>query len=346
MTLTEFSYYSRRMYPFLIILVLAGLVFFYAARVFLLYLEANTPKKVYINATFGKIKKPTLTKTQSGNFHFTLDTVEGQPITATASGQVYFLPQSPSKFGFREKIYLMAKNLGFDASVKHQLNNTEATFSDLKQKLSIDITNFNYTYEYDLIKDKNVFVNTSIPAQKSAEEKATDFMRSVGRYPDELVKGSKKTLYYVYDQNKNQLTPAPRPQDANVVEVDFYRPDVDPFPVVSPQYFNSQNYVIMVFNDTGFKVIKAQVRFFEKSESQIGNYPLITGNAAFKNLQEGKSLVVFSLPGIQNVTIKKMFLAYLDPDLSQGYLQPVYVFLGNDDFVGYVPAIRDDYSTE
>jgi GTP cyclohydrolase III len=38
-----------------------------------------------------------------------------------------------------------------------------------------------------------------------------------------------------------------------------------------------------------------------------------------------------------------MFLAYLDLDAYAEYVQPVYVFLGNDNFVGYVPAIDDKY---
>jgi hypothetical protein len=38
-----------------------------------------------------------------------------------------------------------------------------------------------------------------------------------------------------------------------------------------------------------------------------------------------------------------MFLGYYDPDIYQKYLQPVYVFLGNNGFVAYVPAIKEEY---
>ncbi len=41
-----------------------------------------------------------------------------------------------------------------------------------------------------------------------------------------------------------------------------------------------------------------------------------------------------------------MFLGYYDADLYQEYLQPVYVFLGSDNYVGYIPAVRSDYVSE
>ena len=41
-----------------------------------------------------------------------------------------------------------------------------------------------------------------------------------------------------------------------------------------------------------------------------------------------------------------MFLGYYDPDVYQEYLQPMYVFLGDNNFVAYLPAITDDYFNE
>ena len=51
--------------------------------------------------------------------------------------------------------------------------------------------------------------------------------------------------------------------------------------------------------------------------------------------------VVAGTQGQKNVTIKSMKLGYFDPDIYQNYLQPVYVFLGEGDFVGYVPAVKN-----
>jgi hypothetical protein len=351
MTLTEVSYYSRRFAPLAVIAVLVLLIFFYAGRLLLLYLAAQQPKTTFVDATFGKIKQPAIeTATPDGKLTYILDTVEGQPITATDSAKVFFLPPTTTKFGFREKIYLMAKTFGFDTNVvKHTLEGSNAVFVDDIRKLTIDITNFNFTYEYDMKKDPTLLLNTKVPNPKEVEEEAIEFLRTVGRYPEELAQGKMITLYHEYDISENTLSPADRPQDANVIEVDFYRPDIEAFPqnltVVSPRYFNSQNYVIMVVNNDGFRIVKAQVKFFEKSEEQVGIYPVKTGDQAFADLQAGKALILPLPYGSNDVLIKKMFMAYLDPEVYQEYLQPVYVFLGDGDFAAYVPAVTDEYLT-
>ncbi|KKQ73667.1 MAG: hypothetical protein US95_C0050G0001, partial [Candidatus Woesebacteria bacterium GW2011_GWB1_38_5] len=44
-----------------------------------------------------------------------------------------------------------------------------------------------------------------------------------------------------------------------------------------------------------------------------------------------------------NIVIRKVYLAYYDPDQYTEYYQPVIVFEGDDDFTAYVSAIIDDY---
>jgi len=349
MTLTEISYYSRKMLPFLVLIVLIFFIFFYAIRLFFLYLQLNRPKSLSINPIFNKISQPKIAgASSSAGINFTLDTIEGEPITATETAKIYFLPESVSRFGIREKAYLVAKAFGFDTTVvKHNLvNDNSYVFNDGKQNLSIDITNFNFKYIYQFAGDKNLFDNTRIPTKGEIEEKATSFLKQINRYPEELAQGKSNVIYLRYDSLYKRLSVAARAQDANVVEIDFYRPDIDGFSTVSPTYFNSQNSMIMVFHADDFKILKAQVQFFEKSDEQVGIYPVKTGVQAWADLKDGQGIVVSAANGLKNIVIKKMFYGYFDPDSYQEYLQPVYVFLGDGNFVGYVPAVSANYLTE
>jgi hypothetical protein len=102
----------------------------------------------------------------------------------------------------------------------------------------------------------------------------------------------------------------------------------------------------MMFRTDGtFKVLRSQIKFFDKSVEQVGVYPIRSGDEAFADLKKGKGFIV-SLPPVTKITIRKMFLGYFDPDVFQEYLQPVYVFLGDGDFVGYVPAVSGQYLVE
>ena len=151
----------------------------------------------------------------------------------------------------------------------------------------------------------------------------------------------KKKSGFSNDVRKIFLTK--KEQKANMIEVDFYRPDLSPYIVVSPEYFNSQNYVMMVQHESNFKIVKAQVHFYEKSSAQIGIYPVKTGEAAWEALKQGGGWVIQNPNALTSVVVKEMFMGYLDPNIYQEYLQPVYVFLGEDNFVAYVPAIADNY---
>ena len=102
----------------------------------------------------------------------------------------------------------------------------------------------------------------------------------------------------------------------------------------------------MLFGDTDYKVIKAKVSFYEKSDEQTGVYPLKTGEQAWKDFSSGKGTVVAAAAGVSQISIKKMYLAYFDPASQQDYLQPVYVFLGDNNFAGYLPALDDQFLKE
>lgn len=355
MTLTEISYYSRKYLPFFIIFCLFVIVFFYIIKLFFLYLQTQPQQKVIeTHPVFGSIKRPVIKEgSTSASFQYVLDTIEGQPVTATETAKVFSLPPSYSRMKFLQQIYLMAKAVGFDTeTVKHTLVGTDATFDDGKQKMTIDITNYNFVYEFNIknLDSEEFSISNTLPSQRDIEDKAINFLIAVGRYPEELAQGKRNLVYMTYRADNNQLMPAPENQTTNMVEVDFYRPDItgspSDYPIVSPSYFNSQNYVMIAFGKDSFQVIKAQVKFFEKSSDQYGIYPLKSGDAAWEELKVNKGIIVSDTTGISTVNIKKMFLGYFDPDVYQEYLQPVYVFLGDNNFVGYVPAVDNKYLSD
>lgn len=330
--------------PYVVLFGLVFLIIFYSFKLYFVYLEASKQEVTYTKITFGKITQPLLKDaTSSAGFDFTLDTIEGVPVTATGSATVYFLPDTPTRFGYREKIYLMAKTFGFDSeTIKHELDGKIATFEERGSKLSIDISNFNFNFSKNLQIES--FVTGTINLSKTEIiNKAVDFLKKTGRYPDELSRGTTNVIYLKYDAAHGDFINVERASEASAVEIDFYRPTVQDFPVATPKFFNSHNYVIMNFKEGEPNIIRSNMAFYEKSDEQTGVYPLKTGEEAWMKLKAGQGRIVAGRVGAKSVTIKKMFTAYLDPDIYQTYLQPVYVFLGDDDFVAYVTAVKDEY---
>lgn len=343
MSLTELSYYFRKYLPYFILFCLIFLIFFYSVKLTLIYLENNKTVTIYTNPIFGPVSRPEIPRSSSSaGLKFTLDTIEGHPVTATDTARVFFLPQYNPRFGYSEKIYLMAKSFGFDTEmVKHQLSGKIATFSDSEKTLTIDISNFNYKFDRKV--DNNLFLSSqlTIPTKTIIENKTVDFLKKIGRYPSELGKGTIKVIYLKYNPINQNFVNVEKSSQAQLVEIDFYRPDIDDYSIVTPKFFNSQNYVIMLFQGNDYQVIKSQIAFFEKSEEQVGTYWIKTGEEAWSELNSGLGFVVAGTQGQKNIVIKDMKLRYFDPDIYQNYLQPVYVFLGEGNFVGYVPAVKN-----
>ncbi len=354
MTLTEVSYYARKYMPFAILSVLVVLILYYSVKLTFIYIEAQKPVVLPLDTSLGKIIVPQISKSSSSaNLKFKLDTVEGEPVIATEAAKVFFIPKNVPRFGYLEKIALVAKTLGFEISnITRQQEGNTFSFQGDNQSLSIDNATFNFTYDYDFQKDQSVFTDVVTPQKSDAERTASDFLKKIGRYPDELAQGKTNTIFMKYDPVENKVTPLQDRTDANLVEVDFYRPDIEGVPVVTPGYFNSQNYVMMVFYGDNVekppKILRAQIKFFDKSSDQVGFYPLKSGKQAYEELSTGSpsAQVVSNKSTSGKITIKKLFLGYFDPEIYQEFLQPVFVFVGSDDFVGYVPAISSEYAVQ
>lgn len=344
MTLTELSYYVRKAAPLLIIFTLILFIFYYSIKLIFLLTEKPKTPSLLINPLFDKIEKPELKQAiPSGGFSYILDNIEGKPVTATLAAKVFFIPEPQSRLTYRSRILLMAKQFGFNTDItKYKLINDEAFFSDNDKKLYINIKNYNFQYEYDFGQHQEIFTQAVLPQEKDIEQKTIEFLKSIDRYPDDLAKGKINFLYFNYISANNSISPSSF-KDANIVELDFFPQAVDNYPVFYEKFQSSPNHVIATFINGEIKILKAKIAYFEKVYDQFGVYPLKTGDQAYEELISGKGLIISNETNKKQITINKMFLSYLDLESYFPYFQPVYVFLGADNFVAYVFAVSNDY---
>lgn len=355
MTLTDFSYYFRKYLPAAIIGLVFLFVLYFFFIAFFAYLKSQRPKPLMINPVFNILPMSQLVDPDDpnqkplsfpANAEFIIDTIEGRAITASDTANVYFLPNTTTKLGYVQYAYLMSKTAGFAPDSKYSISGKNLTFDDGIRKLVIDVSSFNFEYKYNYENEPSLFVNTFIPEEQQILEQAKSFLRNVGRYPDELAQGKQHITLFRYDTITKEFTQVQNAAEANAVEVDFFRSDINTFPILPPKYLFSQNYVVMVFHQDNQEeptIIKSQIKFFEKTDQQVGIYPVKTGEQAFEDLKNHKGLVVSPGTNKNPIMIKKMGMGYLDPDFYQQYLQPVYFFIGDNGFIAYVPAIWDQY---
>lgn len=348
MTLTELSYYTRKILPVLII------GFFVSAflSLFIIALfssnQKNYEEQISYKPIFGKLNRISITESLPfpENAEFILDNIEGKPVTATTAANVYFIPKTKTRFGYLETIYQMAKSASFNTEVvRHRLNGSVASFDDDFQTLVIDIGSFNFSYKYRFEDQPDVFLSPQLPPNdEEIKEKAREFLDRMGRFPQELRNGRESVTYFLYDPYKNDFIVTENREEATAVEIDFFRPDENGIPVFSTKYFAGNNFVVFAFPEGNEKVLKAQVQFFEKDSSSFGVYPVKTGEEAWNDLtKRKKGFIITNHSSSKKITITDMFIGYLDPDIYQPYFQPIYVFIGENNFVAYIQAVKDEY---
>jgi len=357
MTLTEISYYSRKFLPIGIIVILVVAILGFGIQLLFLYAKSQSPSstspttaQLPISPIFDRIKPPVIPDARrSSEYQLVLDTFDGtaNPEQATSAAQVYFVPQKTASFGFLSKIYLMAQASGFDTNItQHKLEDKTAVFDDGKRTLRVDIRNFNFEFDYKLTKDDPLGAAPASLADQTIISQANTYLSAMDRYPPDFSAGNTNVIYLAFNPETKQVITVDKIEGANIAEVDYYSPDLNGYPVVTSTYYNSPDFVMVLLNGDQQKVIQSKVSYFDRSEDQVGIYPLKTPQQAWDELQSGKGYVVSSEVPAGKMTIKKVFIGYYNPDVYQEYVQPVYVFLGEQKFVAYVPAVSSEYLIE
>jgi hypothetical protein len=72
---------------------------------------------------------------------------------------------------------------------------------------------------------------------------------------------------------------------------------------------------------------------------QVETYPLRSVKSAWQILQAGEGFIAQPNSGDEAVVREVVLGYYEDWFNNQDYLQPIYIFRGDNNFVGYVPAI-------
>ncbi len=72
------------------------------------------------------------------------------------------------------------------------------------------------------------------------------------------------------------------------------------------------------------------------------SYPLKSIDSAWETLKKGDGYIASAEQDLQAVVVRRIYLAYFDAEEAQQFLQPIYVFAGDNSFLAYVPAISDN----
>lgn len=350
MTLTEFSYEAR-----ILIKIGAVILGVFALLGFMLFLfivsfKKSGPQTALLRPSFNKVEKPLFDYAlEQKKLNFVVDTIDGELPVTTSSARVFFIPDQATTLQYLKRIYTIAQGFGFLDTVKHQtVDDTWVKFEDETKILKINIK----TFHLDFIVKPTAELQAQFEATPEANfvnlednfiEFAKEEMSEHDAYPPELASGKTNIVYVRYDLIHQVYYPVKPGEIPQGVRIDFFRVDED-IPVVPPRYFEGHNYVILSPVSSDPTVVALKFSNFEKLNNEPGIYPVITSAEAWNQLTKGNvTTISLSEEPAKTIKIRQIYLAYYDPESYQKYFQPIFVFLGDNSYVGYLPAIVPSY---
>lgn len=336
-TLTETAEIARKM----VVIIIVCIVFIAIALISIPIIAARfrkppPPVAPTADALFGKLPPIAFPQNRSYPASIRLENIEGRPPESTSSAKVYFIPKKSVTLYSRMDALSFAAKLGFTGTPQ-EISDIIYQFTDDegKRTLTLDITNNNL----DLLKtqyDSSYFQNVATIEENQALTQARNYFNNLSLTDQSLTKT--KVSYFIY--NNNQFIETKKNFEAQAVRVDFLRSEVGGLPVITADYDSSATFLNFVPQaNNNLNLIEASWQNFAPDLTNASTYLSISASTAWENLKNGKGFIVRPLNNGTEAVIRNIYLAYFQTKEYQPYLQPVFVFEGDNDFIAVVPAL-------
>ena len=347
-TLTEASIASRKgirytIYAIICLIIARGLILTGIGIYKKIFPAPPTPPTV----AFGKLTKLPFPERQKVNLSFSLETPEGSLPTFSDQAKVYFMPKLASNLLSLDFAQDKANRLGFNIDPQQTTESLYRFFHKTSPStLETNIVTGSFSLSYDLNVDPAP-LSVKPPLPEIARNSIKTFLSGAGLYPKDLETGKFESKYL--KTQSGGFIPANSLSDANLIRIDLFRSDYDSLPVVT-QTTGEGNVWFMVsgIKERGKEVIAGEYYYFPVDETQVATYPIKTADSVWQEFTSGNYYTASTGTTAEGdaIKIRKIYIAYYDAGKYTEFFQPVFVFVGDKDFVGYIPAVTSDYYGE
>lgn len=212
----------------------------------------------------------------------------------------------------------------------------------LNQTLTINVLDGSFKISYPYLTDQMILSSGLVPAKDEAIETAKSYLEGGGKLTADLVEGEKRVSFWKIEDN--ELRPVEAQAEANIVRVDFFRKNLPEEMRIVAADFGRASVSVLISGATveGKKIVEVSYKQTNIDRESFETYPIKAATAAWEDLKVGNYW-----PAADNsskkVAIRKMYLAYFEPVTLTNYMQPIFVFEGDNNFVAYVPAVTEKW---
>ncbi len=343
MSLTYTAYAARRMIKFGGVFIAGFTVTWLLSSAAISAYKAANPPYVAPDVKYGVLPKIVFNNKSFDKKTFTAEMANDSLPTFGDQAKVYIITRSDSTFLALEEDTKTAVALGFKEQPTEISDGVyEFRNSNLNQTLTMNVLENSFQMKYPYQDDQTLLNPASMPTKEQAVSLAKNYLSAGGVLSNDLDNGETKVSYWKISYDG--LTSVSSLSEANAIRVDFFRQDLDDLKILSSE-INSASVSVLV---TGAQVENKKIAEITYKYAQIdrelySTYPIKTSEEAWADLQAGNYWPASDVSG-DRVTIREMYLAYFEPVSLTNYIQPIYVFEGDNNFVAYVPALSGKYN--
>jgi hypothetical protein len=340
-TLTEAAYYGRKFIKYgsivLILYIVIRLGFFLFTR---WWEETHPVKPPPPKCEFGKLPQLPFPIQVKPSLGFQLETISGTTEEFDDQAKVYLMPVKRSNLLALERATEMARKMGFlfDPS---QISETQYIWTKeepIPSTLQVDIVTGHFTLNAEWGVRPDLLVGLVAPSPQEAINQTRSWLSALDLLPDDMSIGDAQVDYFKIAGT--EIVPALSQSEAQFVKVSLSRDPVDEL-VVWPTNSEESSISVMFIPSAGrlIIVIQSEYRYLPVEYEQSGSYPIIASQTAWDNLLAGAGFYANYSQELSDVKIRRISLGYYDPPVSGFFLQPIFVFEGDGNFLGFVPAV-------
>ncbi|MBP7768617.1 hypothetical protein KA082_02160 [Candidatus Woesebacteria bacterium] len=345
LTLTKMTAFGRNFVKYgvsVLILLMVGRV---AVTAFAAYWVAtHPPAPPEPTAGFGSLP-PIAFPAQTSEDKPTSYTLETPTGTLPSFGDrvtVFLMTKGSPSLLDNENAQAIAKRYGFEDAPSILDSNTYRWTKNqpLVATLDMDIIDHNLTYETDFLNRPELLLQTELPTDFDAVEQVKRFLSRADLLPGDIATSSGKIMYL--KALGGALKPAVSVSDADFVQVDINR-----IPINGLYEFYSKDgktgavHAILAGKQSE-NILRLSLQHYPIEYSLSQTYYIRSTQSAWQRLQAGEGYIA-NKGTTSSAVIRSVELGYYESEEFSQYVQPIFVFKGDGDFIGYVSAIDPRY---
>jgi hypothetical protein len=345
-SLTQIAITARKAIRYTILLI----VFIIVGK-FLLDAGTTIYRKIYPapppvpTVKFGKLTKiPFPDNGSQAKLTYVLETpTGGLPTDIPTQAKVYFMPKVNPNLLSLDTAKATASALGFGSNAQ-QISDTIYNFvnPNFPSTLQMNIVTGTFSISYNLASDRSP-ISLKPPVTEVAASEFRSVLSGANVLPDDLTGPVTSNFLKL---SGGQLVSALSLSESDVIKINLFRENYDNLPSVTGNPNQANVWAIISGSQTpSQQIIAAEYHYYPVDGSQFSTYPIKTPAEAFSELQAGSAFIAnlgVNKDG-DTLKIRRIYLAYFDPDSETEFYQPIYVFEGDNGFVAYLPAVTPDY---